>query len=637
MRLIWVFLSLTFLVVRVAEAESPPVQVTWRLLDYVAVDYAGAVADGKVISEAEYAEMNEFASAARTRIEALPESEAKPKLIERAKALQSAIAARADSTEVARTARDLAGSLIAAYPIPMAPSAAPDPARGAALYQELCSSCHGASGDGHGPAAANLDPPPIAFTDMDRARERSIFGLYQVIEQGLDGTSMPSFSSLDAMDRWALAFYAGSLAFSESQGSEGEKLWSSNEKFREDISLQAAVTQTPAELTRKYGSGNGYRLSAYLRRHPSALQPMTGVSLSKARESLRDARDAYVRGDSRAARELALSAYLDHFEPIEPALAARDAGLLNEIERAMAEFRADIDRENSASRLEEDLRSLESLLARAEVALGSRESSSTSSFIGSFTILLREGLEALLLIVAMVAFLRKSDQGKTVPYVHAGWIVALLAGIGTWGIATTVIAVSGASRELTEGFGSVLAALVLLWVGVWMHGKGQADAWQKYIQEHIGRAIQRRSAWFLFALSFLVTYREVFETILFYAALWEQGNGRAVIGGALLAILSLAVIAVVMLRFSRRLPIGKFFSYSAILIAVLAVVLIGKGVSALQEAGYVSINPLAFVPRVNLLGISPSIEALGAQVAMAALLVFGFVWTSRRTTRGGAP
>jgi high-affinity iron transporter len=201
MRLIWIFLSLTLLAVRVAEAESPPVQVTWRLLDYVAVDYAGAVADGKVISEAEYEEMNEFASAARARIEALPESEAKPQLIERAKALQAAIAACADSAEVARTSRDLAGSLIAAYPIPMAPSAAPDPVRGAALYQELCSSCHGASGDGHGPAAANLDPPPIAFTDVDRARERSIFGLYQVIEQGLDGTSMPSFASLDAMDR----------------------------------------------------------------------------------------------------------------------------------------------------------------------------------------------------------------------------------------------------------------------------------------------------------------------------------------------------------------------------------------------------------------------------------------------------
>lgn len=633
MRLIWIVLSLTFLAVRVAEAESPPVQVTWRLLDYVAVDYAGAVADGKVISETEYAEMNEFASAARVRIEALPESEAKPKLIEQAKALQAAIAARADSAEVARTARDLAGSLIAAYPIPMAPSAAPDPVRGAALYQELCSSCHGASGDGHGPAAANLDPPPIAFTDVDRARERSIFGLYQVIEQGLDGTSMPSFASLDAMDRWALAFHAGSLAFSEGQDAEGEKLWNSDEKFREDISLQAAVTLTPAELTRKYGSGNGDRLSGYLRRHPSALQPMSGVSLSKARGSLRDARDAYVRGESRAARELALSAYLDHFEPIEPALAARDAGLLNEIEKAMAEFRADIDRENSTPRLEKDIRSLESLLARAEVALGSRESSSASSFIGSFTILLREGLEALLLIVAMVAFLRKSDQGKTVPYVHAGWIAALLAGIGTWGIATTVIAVSGASRELTEGFGSVLAALVLLWVGVWMHGKGQADAWQKYIQEHVGRAIQRRSAWFLFALSFLVTYREVFETILFYAALWEQGNGRAIVGGALLAILSLAAIAFLMLRFSRRLPIGKFFSYSAILIAVLAVVLIGKGVSALQEAGYVSINPLAFVPRVNLLGISPSLESLGAQVVMALLLVFGFVWTSRRVTR----
>ena len=299
----------------------------------------------------------------------------------------------------------------------------------------------------------------------------------------------------------------------------------------------------------------------------------------------------------------------------------------------MTGLRADISRSLPADRISADVSTLVALLARAESILSSGESSAASSFFGSLTILLREGLEALLLVVSMIAFLRKADRVDSIRHVHAGWIAALVAGIATWGLATRVISISGATRELTEGFGSVLAALVLLWVGVWMHGKSQADAWQKYIREHMSRAMQRGSAWFLFGLSFLVVYREVFETILFYAALWEQGNTRAILGGAAAATLVLAAVAIAMIRYSRRLPITQFFAYSSVLIAVLAVVLTGKGVTALQEAGLIGIRPLDAIPRIELLGLFPSLEAVTAQVAMAALLGIGFMWTRRSASR----
>ena len=87
----------------------------------------------------------------------------------------------------------------------MAPARTPDPARGAALYAENCASCHGAKGEGPTAAFAKLDPPPIAFADPVRARERSIFGLYQVVSQGLEGTAMQSFAALPDADRWAVA------------------------------------------------------------------------------------------------------------------------------------------------------------------------------------------------------------------------------------------------------------------------------------------------------------------------------------------------------------------------------------------------------------------------------------------------
>ena len=191
----------------------------------------------------------------------------------------------------------------------------------------------------------------------------------------------------------------------------------------------------------------------------------------------------------------------------------------------------------------------------------------------------------------------------------------------------------GASRELTEGFGSLFAAMVLLWVGIWMHGKSNAESWQRYIREKLTHALNRRSAWFLFLLAFVVVYREVFETILFYAAIWSQGNGGHVFAGATAAVAVLAVVAFVMMRYSKRLPIGKFFAYSAILIAVLAVVLIGKGVSALQEAGYLPIALLSGFPRIEILGIYPTREGVIAQILMAVLLFIGFRANTVKATK----
>ena len=127
----------------------------------------------------------------------------------------------------------------------------------------------------------------------------------------------------------------------------------------------------------------------------------------------------------------------------------------------------------------------------------------------------------------MLAFLEKADRKDVLRYVHGGWTSALVAGGATWLVATYAIGISGASRELTEGFGSLFAAVVLLSVGIWMHGKAQAGQWQRYIQEKLARALGGQSGWLLFGLAFVVVYREVFETILFFAALWSQGNGAA--------------------------------------------------------------------------------------------------------------
>lgn len=623
--IVWAFGSMATLA-----APTNDAQVAWRLLDYIAVDYKEAVEDGKVTNAAEYAEMTEFARSAQTRIASLPTTSEKPGLLAKAASLQQAIDRKAAPAAIAEQARELARALIAAYPVPQGPASAPDWERGRSLYTENCATCHGVEGDGKGPASIDLDPPPIAFNDFGRARERSVFGLYQVIEQGIDGTSMPSFAQFSAQDRWALAFYVGTFAYGDT--SNGEQYWREDQDLKASLNLETLANTTPAEMERQIGDRKANALIAYLRRHPSSVLPSSESALALSRTRLEEAVAAYERGDRKTANDLALSAYLDGFEPVEAVLATHDKALMIHIEEAMGKLRLSIAKGESVTMVKQQAKALDTLFVQAERAISPKNASFASSFAGALTILLREGLEALLIVLAMITFLRRAERQDVLVYVHGGWVVALVAGAATWAAATFLVGISGASRELTEGFGSLFAAVVLVWVGIWMHGKSNADAWQRYIREKLGEALNKQSAWFLFGLSFLVVYREVFETILFYTAIWSRGNGLAVIGGALSAIVILAVIGWSMVRFSRTLPIGKFFAYSSALISVLAVVLIGKGTSALQEAGYLSAHLLPGFPRVEILGLYPTMEGLCAQAIVIAVLAIGYLANRPRTT-----
>lgn len=639
-RVLRLILALSVLALGIATpAQAVPgdddVQTAWRLLDYVAVDYAGAVADGRVKSAQEYAEMVEFSGSVATRISALPANSKRASLIGEAQAVRTLILHKAAPPDVARAARALGTRLLAVYPVPLAPARAPDLARGRALYAQNCASCHGLNGDGRGPDAGKLDPAPVAFRDIARARQRSLFALYQVIGQGLPGTAMRSFSELPPQDRWALAFYAGQFALPDIR--KGEQLWARDAALRERIPDFATLAgMRPATLAQAIGQDNADAVLGYLRASPEALTRARTGSLSVARERLQASARAYAAGDRESARKFALSAYLDGFEAVEPALAARDATLMARIETEMGAFRAAIARGESAAALNDRVAVLDTLFLDAEESLSPDAASMASIFVGAFTILLREGLEALLIVVAMLAFLRKADRADMVRHVHAGWVAALAAGGITWVVATFFIGISGASRELTEGFGSLFAAAVLLSVGIWMHGKSQAGEWQRYIARTLGKALSRRSAWFLFGLAFIVVYREVFETILFYAALTAQGNGGAILAGAGSAVVLLGAVAWAMLRFSAKLPVGEFFRYSSALIAVLAVVLAGKGVAALQEAGTIDIAPLIQIPRIPLLGLFPTWQSVGAQLITIAIVFLG-VWYNGRPARKPVP
>jgi high-affinity iron transporter len=614
--------------------QSAGARQLWQLIDYVAVDYGGAVEHGAVASESEYAEMLDFTDNATRQAAALPAHASKAALSAAIADLRGAVMRKADAEEVKRLAHHANALLISAYPIPVAPKALPDLARGASLYAAQCASCHGAAGGGDGALAASLEPKPIAFSDGERARSRSLMALYQVVSQGVEGTSMASFAALPEADRWDLAFFIGSLSFDAAARARGEKLWKEDAAIRAHFpDLAAVTTLTQEAVAAKTGMATARDITAYIRSKPADAEAQKQSGLALARARLAESLAALHAGDRSNATRLGLSAYLDGFEPIEPVIGARNKSLLAAVESAMLAYRSAV-AGGTVAQADAVGKELTQLFTLVEAELGEAKADPLATFIGALTILLREGVEALLIVIGIIAFLKKAERPDVLPHVHAGWAGALVAGILTWVAATYLVTISGASREVSEGVGSVFAALVLLSVGLWMHQKSSAGRWQEYLREKLSAAMTRRTAWSLFALSFIAVYREVFETVLFYSALAADGNGGALLAGFVTAVVLLAVIAWALLRTSARMPIGKFFSFTSGFVAILALILIGKGVAALQEAGWVGVHPVSF-PRIDLLGILPTAETLGAQALVVALLLagFGFNWWSASRQR----
>ena len=613
-----------------AQDAMTSVPQTWQMLDYLATDYAGAVKSGAVISTSEYAEMREFTATARSRITALPPTVATPALLQQADALVASVDAKATPAQVATQAHALADALLQAYPVPTAPEHAPDLTRGTTLYQTQCAACHGATGHGDGPAGLQLSPRPVNFTDQTRADQRSALSLYEVISQGVEGTPMASYAQqLSSDDRWALAYYVGSLAYTK-EAVTGADTWQHDTAARAQIAdLKELSRARVAQLTPTLGAERARTIVGYLRAHPDVIQQeaLTGIPLARAR--LAASLAAYRAGAETQATQLALSAYLDGVEPVEPQLNAHDSALRAQLETAMGAYRTALSSSASMASVVKQADAVDDLLVRAQEVTTDAAGDVAAIFLGAFTILVREGLEALLVVVALLAFLRKAARPEALRYVHAGWMLALVAGGITWAIASYAISISGAGRELTEGLSSLFAAFVLLGVGLWMHQKSIGGRWQAYLKEKMAAALNRRSAWFLFGLAFISVYREVFESILFYAALWNDGQEVWLLGGIAAGAAVLGLIAWVLLRTSRRLPIGTFFSASSALIAVLAIVLTGKGIAALQEAGWVAVG-VAPVPHIELLGIYPTWQSLLAQLTILVLLAVGFVFNIRR-------
>jgi high-affinity iron transporter len=581
-----------------------------HLLDYIGADYPGSVQAGKVINETEYREQLEFIKVLQGLIAAMPAKPEKSALEQGVSTLRDAIAARQDGADVTRQARQLGAKLAVAYEVSQAPIITPDPTRGAPLYAQHCSVCHGDAGAGDGPAGVGLTPPPANLRDTARLDHLSLYAIYNTLGLGVEGTDMPAFADqLDDRQRWDLATYIASFS-ADPAAAQSEKTYN----------IADLARQTPAEVQATDGpqAAATFRTQRaqppQVKRGPAQLLDYTASTLDKSIA-------AYRAGDHDQAYDLSVAAYLEGFELVESSLDNVDANVRKDTEKSLMAYRQSLQDGLPVAQVQERLDAAKAKLKASAGLLGSDGLSWSLSYISGLLILLREGLEAILVLAAILAFLRNTGQQSAVRSVNAGWGLALLAGLATWALAAYVIDVSGSQRELLEGATALFAAVMVLWLGVWMHDRRHAAAWQDYIK---GSLVGGGGRFGFATLAFFSVYRELFEVILFYETLWLQAGPaghNAVLAGGATALVLLVGLAWVILRGSAKLPLSLFFSINAGLLCALSVVFAGHGVKALQEAGIFGTRPVPFF-EFDWLGIHADAYSLSAQaVAIIAIIV----------------
>ncbi|WP_445955745.1 FTR1 family iron permease [Yeosuana sp.] len=354
------------------------------------------------------------------------------------------------------------------------------------------------------------------------------------------------------------------------------------------------------------------------------IESSSGNSLKIASDYLISSLKNYKKGKNRAARQHALDAYLDGIEPTEASLKTYAPAFSSKLEQQMLQVRQTIEQNKSVFEVENEINRALALIVEANQVMGNSSLSYWLTFILSASILLREGLEVFLIIVLILALIQTSGVKKAKTWIHGGWLVAVAMGAAGWFLSGWLINISGQSREIMEGLISLFAVIILSFVGFWLHNNSHAEKWKIFVEEKIGKQLQKEKMFGLAVFSFVVVFREAFESILFLQAINLETiplNKSAIGFGVLAAFGLIALLGFLFLRYSKKIPVRQLFLYSSLGISLLAVILLGKGIHSIQESGWISITKSPIFVHVDWLGIYPTIETIVSQLIFFAVLL----------------
>ena len=661
---------LLLIVAPAAGGQDHPARRLSNIVGVAVEEYGKAVNDrGTLVSDIEYQEAVDFLADARTvaaRLSGAKSAAARAAL----DSLIAAVRSRRPPAAVAalHVAFSEALGSDGALELPTRPI---DLAAGRRLYANNCASCHGDRGLGDGPAAAGMNPAPPAIGSAEQMHDVSPALMYRVVTVGIAGTPMISWSStLTSDERWDIVAYLTSLRATPGELLEGEGLFLQQcaachgASGGGDGAYSAALTRLPPELD-SFGwqaARSDAQLAEVIRAGVpgTAMPPSRGLTPAEVGGmvayvrtlALRDPGVAVAAGNTRdgaviarkvmllvdaalaagragkteEANDRAFDAYLA-FEPLETPARGKAPGLVAGMERHFLQLKGAL-RANDMRSAETERNAIEVGLPDM-VDLAKAPASGLAAFIQSFLIILREGLEAILVIVAVATFLIKTGHRERLRSIWLGAGLALVASAITAVLLQTALRAMPASREILEGVTMLVAVVVLFSVSYWLISKVEAAKWQRFIKEKVSAALERGGGRALATIAFLAVYREGAETALFYQALFSEGQDAVLplVLGMLLGFAVLAVIFTIVYRFGVRIPLRPFFAVTSTLLYFMAFVFMGKGIKELQEGNAISVTALPGFPHVDSIGIYPTVETLLAQLLLIALFIFALAKT----------
>ena len=621
------------------QAQAPVIRRLAATAQLAAQEYRIGIVGGQVVAQAEVDEARLFLQESRRSAALLP-AEARQETLGQIDSLLELVGRLAEPDTVDARVKRLAHALATRFSISLdeIPSTPPSLTRGAAVYRTNCAGCHGNLGQGDGPLGKGLQPKPANLADAGALRDQSPLDYFRRISIGVVGTAMPAFETrLSPEDRWAAARYATMLRLPSESGPVPPGLQS----------FATTARMSDAEVLAALGPRDSRSalagLAAVRSFQRDASADANARVFSQVRAQIESTYALAQTGDT-AASTRAFDAYMT-FEQVERSVRAKNPGLAAELEAAFAAFRTRAAGGATASELGRIRRQLDAGLENAERTLVDGLSPA-NLFLQSFIILLREGLEAILLVGALMTFLVKMGAAHRKRDINIGVGAAIVASLLTAFALETIFHLSPANREALEGATMMVATVVLFYVSYWLLSKMEVVKWNHFVKSKVQDALTSGSGLALASAAFLAVYREGFETVLFYKALFLTGGSAAatmpIVGGMLLGSLVMVAVYVAINRFGLRLPLKPFFGVTSAFLYYMAFVFGGKGVAELQEGGYLPTTIVDGAPRVPALGIYPTVESLLVQGLLLGLLLAALLWTfviepRRRTAKAMLP
>ena len=368
---------------------------------------------------------------------------------------------------------------------------------------------------------------------------------------------------------------------------------------------------------------------------------------------LEDGVEAYKSGDAKAGKDKVNEAYYKQYEitGMEKQVMSRISG--SRVSAVEMEFsllkKAMTDGDSTAvdehyatlsNYIREDANSLDGYTGKAadKTTEGSTTSPWVAQFLPSLLVILREGMEAILVVAAVLAYLAKAGHKNKAPIVWGGVALALGLSVGLAFLFSYVTSLAGANQELLEGFAALFAVVMLIWVSNWMINKSSNKAWDDYIKKQTDASLSSGSLLGLAFISFLAVLREGAETMLFYVPIVAAAGDKVRYVWIGLAVgLVILVIIYLLIQFAAvRIPLRPFFTITSLLMAFMAFTFTGSGIGELQEADVVSLTPISGFPTIDLLGIYPRVENLAAQAIVLAIIVGLYFFGKARLAREAA-